>query len=324
MSEAPRSPLVIASQVPPAFEKQIRAVLPPGLSWRQLAPEQAWAVPEDAEVLLAVPPRGGNVVLPEQKPAGWPGKLRWIQAVSAGVDEFPPWIYDVDVVTCGRGTNSSPISEYVLASLLAIEKNLDTIWIKQASDWKVRELGTLNGKTLGLLGYGSIGQAVAARAAAFGMRILATHRSAPQGGGADGNGVRFVSLDILLAESDHLVIALPLTNATSGLVGTAALARVKPGVHLVNISRGKIIDHAALLDALNRNKVGFATLDVTEPEPLPAGHPLYTHPRVHLSPHVSWSGGERGKAAAAFFVENLRRYLAGEGLEGIVRSDLGY
>jgi len=321
MSELSLSQLVIAHQLPAALEKGLSAVLPPGVSWRGLAPERAYEIPEDATVLLAVPPRGGNVVVPVQRPPGWPYKLRWIQAVSAGVDEFPPWIYDVETVTCGRGTNSSPIAEYVLASLLAVEKKLDLIWIHDAADWRKPELGTLEGKTLGLLGYGSIGQAVAARARPFGMRILATRRA---GGASEDAGVTFVDFNTLLQESDHLVIALPLTQATSGLIGKAAFARVKPGAHLVNIARGRIVDHAALLEALDRNQVGFATLDVTEPEPLPAGHRLYTHPRVHLSPHLSWSSGERGKAFAGLFAENLKRFLAGEPLSGIVRADLGY
>jgi phosphoglycerate dehydrogenase-like enzyme len=181
----------------------------------------------------------------------------------------------------------------------------------------------LNGKTLGLIGYGSIGQAVAARAAPFGMRILATRRSADPAG-ATTHGVQLVGLDTLLEEADHLVIALPLTHATSGLIGKAALARVKPGVHLVNISRGRILDHAALLDALENKRVGFATLDVTEPEPLPAGHPLYTHPQVHISPHLSWSGGRTGSAFVELFTENLKRFRNGERLSGIVHAHLGY
>jgi phosphoglycerate dehydrogenase-like enzyme len=324
MSATSLSQLVIAHQLPPALETQLSAGLPPEIIWRRLAPEQAWEVPEEATVLLAIPSRGGNMVVPDEKPAGWPFRLRWIQAVSAGVDEYPPWIHEVEVVTCGRGTNSTPIAEYVLASLLSVAKRLDEIWIHDAAHWKMRELGTLEGKTLGLLGYGSIGQAVAARAAPFGMRILATRRSSADGGAPDRSSLQFVGLDTLLAESDHLVIALPLTNATSGLIGKAALARVKPGVHLVNISRGRIVDHAALLEALERKQVGFATLDVTEPEPLPAGHPLYTHPNVHISPHLSWSNGARGKAVAEFFRENLRRFLSGESLSGIVRADLGY
>jgi phosphoglycerate dehydrogenase-like enzyme len=279
-------------------------------------------VPEEAQILLAVPSRAGNISTPVEAPAGWPRNLRWIQAVSAGIDEFPPWIFDVPLVTCGRGTNSAPIAEFVLAALLANMKKIPEIWIDNAANWKLKDLGTLAGKTLGLVGYGSIGQAIAARALAFGMEIVATART--RNSGSDENGVRFAALDDVLAASDHLVIALPLTAATAGLIGRAAFARVKRGVHLVNISRGRIIDHDALLEALETGRVGAATLDVTEPEPLPAGHALYTHPRAKISPHLSWSDGQRGRSSAAFFAANLRRFIAGETLEGLVNPQAGY
>jgi len=322
MSEIVTKQLVVAHQFGGDLEAALKAHLPSGITWRHLPPERAWDVPSDASVLLAIPQRGGNIVTPPAKPAGWPGNLRWIQALSAGVDEYPKWIFDVPTITCGRGTNSGPIAEFVLAALLAVEKRLPDIWIHRAEDWKLTELGTLQGKTLGLIGYGSIGQAIAARALPFGMKILATRRAAHQTA-ADG-AVEFAALDAVLAAADHLVIALPLTAATAGLIGRAAFARVKPGVHLVNISRGRIIDHFALLEALESNRVGHVTLDVTEPEPLPAGHGLYTHPRVHLSPHISWSNGQRGKAAIALIVANLRRFIADEPLEGLVDPTLGY
>lgn len=320
MPDASLTPLVIAHQLNADFARQVGGE--PVFSWKQLAPEAAWEVPEEAQILLAAPPRGKNVVVPNTAPAGWPRKLRWIQAVSAGIDEFPKWIFDVPLVTCGRGTNSTPIAEFVLASLLAVEKQLPQSWIGDAQDWQPRNLGTLAGKTLGLIGYGSIGKAIAARALPFGMQVLATTRSVTMG--QSGDGVSLAPLHEILAAADHLVIALPLTKVTAGLIGRAALARVKPGVHLVNVSRGRILDHEALVEALDTGRVGFASLDVTEPEPLPAGHRLYTHPAVHLSPHISWSGGERGAAAAAFFAQNLQRFVAGVTLEGLVDRELGY
>jgi phosphoglycerate dehydrogenase-like enzyme len=319
---APTTPLVIAHQLSGEFERRLDATLPPGIEWRALPPGAAWEVPEDANVLLAVPPRGGQIIVPPTRPPGWPHRLQWIQAVSAGVDEYPKWIFDVPLVTCGRGTNSVPIAEFVFAAMLAVTKKLPEIWIDRAADWKLTELGTLENKTLGLVGFGSIGRAVAVRARSFGMNILATRRSASDGAGE--NGVTFVSLETVLTQADHLVIALPLTAATAGLIGRAALAQVKPGVHLINISRGRILDQAALLEALDANRVGIATLDVTEPEPLPAGHALYTHPRVHLSPHLSWSNGERGQAFTAYFAENLRRFLQGQPLQGVVDPAAGY
>jgi len=316
------TPLVIAHQLPVEFAERIGAALPPGVSWRGLSPKAAWDVPDEAQILLAVPARGGNIATPAQKPEGWPRNLQWIQAVSAGIDEYPPWIFEAPLVTCGRGTNSAPIAEFVLAALLANVKKLPEIWINDADDWKLRDLGTLSGKTLGLVGYGSIGQAIAARARLFGVEIVATTRT--KNAGHDDHGVRFAALDEVLALADHLVIALPLTTATAGLIGRAAFARVKRGVHLINISRGRIVDHDALLEALNSGQIGAATLDVTEPEPLPAGHPLYTHPGARISPHLSWSDGQRGRSSAAFFAANLRRFLAGETLEGLVNAQAGY
>jgi phosphoglycerate dehydrogenase-like enzyme len=316
------TPLVIAHQLPAEYAARIAGALPPGMGWRALSPQAAWDVPEEAQILLAVPGRGGNIVTPAEPPARWPRNLQWIQAISAGIDEFPPWIFDVPLVTCGRGTNSAPISEFVLAALLANAKKIPEIWIDDAADWKLKNLGTLSGKTLGLVGYGSIGHAIAARARPFGVEIVATTRS--KNAGHDDDGVRFAPLDEVLAIADHLVIAAPLTAATAGLIGRAAFARVKPGVHLVNISRGKIIDHDALLAALDSGQVGAATLDVTEPEPLPPGHKLYTHPRARISPHLSWSDGERGRSSAAFFAANLSRFIARQPLEGLVNPQAGY
>jgi len=322
MPDSLAASLVIAHQLPRSVAETFQAALPPGVGWRGLAPDRAWDVPPDATVLVAVPPRGGNVVVPAEKPAFWPAGLRWIHAVSAGVDEFPEWIFEGPAVTCGRGTNSAAIAEFVLASLLSLEKQQPGIWINQADDWKLRELGTLRGKTMGLVGYGSIGQAIAALARPFGMDIIATTRSRQSG--VSEEGVRFAGFGDVLANADHLVIALPLTTATAGIIGRAALARVKPGVHIVNIARGRIIDHDALIEALDAGRVGHATLDVTEPEPLPAGHALYTHPRARISPHISWSGGERGQSGARLFAENLERFLNGQSLVGLVDPVAGY
>jgi phosphoglycerate dehydrogenase-like enzyme len=312
--------LTIAHHLPPVFEAALAATLPSDFLVRRLG--NSWDIPPEADVLITVPQRGTQATAPVEKPPGWPHNLRWVHTASAGVDEFPPWLFEAPLVTCGRGTNSAPIAEYVLAALLSAVKHVPEIWIHDEAEWRPRELGTLDGKVLGLVGYGSIGQAIAARAAPFGMKILATSRSANAGAGA--HGVPLAPLDTVLAQADHLVIALPLTPATAGLIGRAALARVKPGVHLVNIARGRLLDQEALREALDSGRVGLATLDVTEPEPLPAGHWLYTHKRVRLSPHISWSNGERGRAAAALFAENLQRFLAGEPLLGRVDARAGY
>jgi phosphoglycerate dehydrogenase-like enzyme len=132
-------------------------------------------------------------------------------------------------------------------------------------------------------------------------------------------GITLVSsLTELLGRADHVVIAAPATAETYHLIDADALAACKPGVHMVNIARGSLVDQDALLDALDRGQVAAASLDVVDPEPLPAGHRLYDHPRVRLTPHVSWSSPDTIVRTVEMFVDNLRRYRAGEPLEGIV------
>ena len=127
-----------------------------------------------------------------------------------------------------------------------------------------------------------------------------------------------------MREADHLVLAAPVTPATRHAVDADLLAQVKPGLHLVNVARGALVDHEALRTALDDGRVARASLDCVEPEPLPAGHWLYTHPRVRLSAHISWSAPEALEELILPFVENLRRYRAGEPLEGIVDLEQGY
>lgn len=322
MSDTGTGRLVIAHQLAEQFERAVPDA-PEGFEWRRLTPECAWEVPPEAGALVLAPPRGAAVSAPAQPPAGWPRGLRWIHSLAVGVEEYPSWIFQVPLVTCGRGVNSVSVAEFVIAALLAVEKKLPQIWIARAEDWRLRDdLGTLEGKTLGLVGYGGIGQATAARAIAFGMKVLAARRGAHTG--MTSEGVRIEPLEAVLAEADHLVIAVPLTNATAGLIDAAALARLKRSAHLVNVARGRVLDQDALLAALDAGRIAFATLDVSDPEPPPAGHRLYGHPRIHLSPHLSGIAGATRAKAAALLSANLRRFLAGESLQGIVRKDLGY
>lgn len=317
-SSATTSAVLVAHQLGERFHADVTPLLPPDVALAALSPANFWDVPNTAQALIAIPPRG--IPQPE-KPSGWPGNLRWVQAVSAGVDEFPPWIFDAPVVTCGRGATSIPLAEFVIASLLAVEKRFSEIWLTDPPSGAPPELGALFGKTLGLLGIGSIGIEVAKRAQAFGLRVLAHRRTdAP----SPVPGVELTELEPLLAQSDHVAVLLPLTARTRHLLDARAFEALKPGAHLVNISRGGVVDHAALLAALETGRVGFATLDVTEPEPLPAGHPLYAHPRVRISPHVSYGGLPLRELLVRQFLPNLTRFLAGEPLAEQVRPEIGY
>jgi len=313
--------MVIAHQLPAALAKGIAENLPGDVSLVALGREDAWLPPKEAEILVAIPPRGGNVMVPDSPPPGWPGNLKWILAVSTGVDEYPRWAFDGPVVTCGRGLNSRALGEFVLASILAVEKHFPEIWIGNEADWTHRNLGSLYGKTVGVLGFGGIGKEVARLARAFGMSVLAYRRSnAP----SEVEDVQLAGLSEVISRSDHLVVALPLTPETRHLLNEETLSIVKRGVHLVNISRGGIVDGAALMHALEDGRVGHASLDVTEPEPLPEGHPFYSHPRVHLSPHLSYSGISSAPGLTKLFLENLDRYRQGLDLLHRVDPAIGY
>jgi phosphoglycerate dehydrogenase-like enzyme len=298
--------LVVAHQLPERAATEIAARLPVGVRLSPVDWARPWAVDPAAEVLIggAAALQGAAIV----RPAAWPGRLRWLHLRSAGTDEFPDWIFDVPLLTVTRGAQAVAIAEFVLAALLAHEKHLPQVWIHDAAAWQRHALGTLEGRTLGLLGFGRIGQEVARRAVPFGMRVLAHRRTATPIDVAD---VIAVPLATLLGEADHLVLAAPLTAATRGLLGETAFKRMRPGAHLVNVARGAIVDNDALRAALDGDRLAAATLDVCDPEPLPAGHWLYTHPRVRLSPHVSYSAPGTSPRAAEAFLDNLRCYLAG-------------
>jgi phosphoglycerate dehydrogenase-like enzyme len=309
--------IVIAHHLWPALEAVLRPLLPPGVSLVELPRDAAFEVPAGVPILLAGPMRDG---LEATRPAGWPRSLEWVHTVSTGIDEYPSWLFDVPLVTCGRGANSAAIGEFVMASLLAVAKRIPEVWISSPEQWRILDLATLKGKTLGLLGHGSIARETARRALAFEMEVLAWRRS---GAPSDLAGVQVTDLDTVLSRADHLVVTLPRTRETQGMIDAGFLARVKPGAHLVNVSRGGVIDQPALLNALDGGRIGFASLDVTDPEPLPAGHPLYSHPRVRVSPHISWSGGS-ADALFTHFVENVTRFRSGRELLDRVDTDAGY
>lgn len=285
-----------------------------------------WVIPRGVDVLLTRPLIGWDTA-PATPPAGWLGDLRWIQSASTGMDFYPRWLYDgphrtTVPVTCARGVSAVPIAEYVLAAVLLFEKRLDTVRVHGPADWRRVTLGGLSGKRLGLVGFGAIGRAVAERATALGLRVGAVRRT---GWTTPEPGVEpFARLEDLAAASDHLVLALPLTDASRGLVDGALLAHAKPGQHIINIARGALIDQDALLAAINGGRIAGATLDVTEPEPLPAGHPFYDHPAIRLTPHTSFSGPEVEGRLADTIITNLDAYASARPLHDRVDAAVGY
>jgi phosphoglycerate dehydrogenase-like enzyme len=250
--------------------------------------------------------------------------VRWIHVMGTGIDAFPLSLLTDQILTCSRGGSAVPIAEWVLAMMLAFEKRLPEAWIHAPppTRWGLGERGGLHGRSLGLVGFGGIGTAVAERALPFGMRVYAHRRTATPPGVPAVELVR--SLPELVGLSDHVVIAAPATAATHHLFGGELLARVRPGAHLINVARGALVDQDALRVALDSGQLAMASLDAVDPEPLPAGHWMYSHPRVRLSAHVSWQMPGAVDVLIDCFIDNLRRYQAGEPLLGIVDRAAGY
>jgi phosphoglycerate dehydrogenase-like enzyme len=300
--------LRILSHVPEGLLQPVRERFPS--VELQVVPEEG-ALPEgtEGEVLLTytwASPNFADLVT---------HGVRWVHTFGTGVDVFPFEALGERSLTCSRGASAIPISEWVLAVMLAFEKQLPDTWVHEPPErWSVGlQLGGLHGRTLGLVGLGGIGTAVAARARAFGMRVLAYRRT---GRPSEIDGVEVVArLEDVLAAADHLVLAAPATSATEHLLDADAFSRMKAGVHVVNIARGELVDQDALRLALADGTVACASLDVAVPEPLPAGHWLYEHPKVRLSAHTSWAGPGALDGLLEPFLENLRRYLDDAPLE---------
>jgi phosphoglycerate dehydrogenase-like enzyme len=316
---AVKNDLIVASQ----FDPKVNALLAQrtGLAVRDVAPGPLTELPVGADVLFALPAPKGQTLKETPAPRGW-SDVRWVQLASVGIDYYPDWLFDGPVVTSARGTASIAIAEYVLAAIFTAAKRVPEIWLGQASDWRRIQLGLVDGTTLGLYGFGSIGQALAQRALALGIKVVALRRSdAP----FEVPGVERVdTLEQLVARSDHLVLAAPSTPDTHHAINRATLAHAKPNLHLINIARGNLVDHQALLDAVDEGRIALATLDVTDPEPLPAGHAFYGHPRVRLSPHISPSTDQIVPALIDKFVLNLDRFRSGQPLTDVVDTARGY
>lgn len=288
----------------------------------------AWERASEADIVLTAP-RNAWRGAPTERPPGWPGRVRWVHLASAGIDHFPPWLFDGTQVTCARGVAADPIADFVFGSLLDHVQRLGERRVQHLLGWRhefdrvvAHPMGQLKGRTLGLVGYGAIGQAVARRAQAFGMQVLALRRT-PATEPAD--GTRFApDIEHLLAHTDHVVLAAPITPQTRHLVNARSLAHARPGLHLINIARGGLVDHDALRAALDSGVVGHASLDVTEPEPPPLDHWLYHHPRVTLTPHIAWAAGDVQRASVQKFQDNLGRFLTAQPLHDRVDPVRGY
>jgi phosphoglycerate dehydrogenase-like enzyme len=261
-------------------------------------------------------------------------RLRWIQLTAAGVGSqlFPELVESPVVLTNARGLHAVSMSEHALGVMLAFARKLHLARDAQTrGTWEQEELwtgtppfGQLSGGTLGLIGLGAVGGALAARARALGMRVLAVRRRPASDPAPADEQWGTERLGEMLEQVDWLVLAAPLTPATRGLIGRAELARLRPHAVLVNLGRGALVDEAALTEALAARRIAGAALDVFAEEPLPRTSPLWDMPHVIVTPHVSGFGPRFWERTCDLFARNLRHWLAGEPLENVVDKRAGY
>ena len=255
-------------------------------------------------------------------------RLRYYHSIGAGVDAIlTPELVESDVIVASeKGQVGVHLSEHAFALLLALTRGLHTALRK--NDWALREpirkeQWELYEQTMGIVGFGGTGRDVAQRALAFGMRVLAVDIEDVRGM----SGVTLWKSDRLydlLAESDVVVIALPLTKATHHLFTRDLFRRMRRHALLINVTRGAIVYGEDLLAALDDGLIGGAGLDVTDPEPLPPGHRLWTHPRAIVTPHTAGGSPRRAGRAIDTFVENLRRMRTNQPLLAIIDKRKGY
>jgi phosphoglycerate dehydrogenase-like enzyme len=254
-------------------------------------------------------------------------RLRWLQLPTMGYDTVEEHGAPCEVVVTNAGDAYAPtVAEHALALLLALVRRLPGAIARAAHGaWDQsdgRNIGTLHGATVAVVGFGNIGREVAVRLRGFGARIIAVSRSGRPDPLAD-ESVPSDRLLEVLARSDAVVLAVPLNAATRHLIDARALAAMPAHAILVNVARGPVVDHAALRDALAAARIGGAGIDVTEPEPLPPGDSLWTLPNALVTPHVAGYGGDVAPRRILAVVErNLKRFLAGEPLEARVEIDL--
>jgi phosphoglycerate dehydrogenase-like enzyme len=256
-------------------------------------------------------------------------RLRWVQVGSAGVQEhlFPELVQSEVTLTNAKVIYGSHLADHLMAFILAFNRNLPHLFrCQQQEVWESRanlRAMEMAGETLLIVGLGGTGLALAKRAAAFDMRIVAVTRSAkPPTPGVEHIG-RPDELPALLPRADHVAVCCALTPETYHLFSDREFARMKPTAYIHTVTRGGVIDTEALLRALRTGAIAGAGLDVTEPEPLPPGHPLWQMPNVLITPHASGHSPHSGQRMFDLLRENLRRFGAGEPLLNVVDKEVG-
>jgi phosphoglycerate dehydrogenase-like enzyme len=329
----------VAWSIPPASVEAIRAAAGPGweiVTVDALTSSDGDGGPGTAAAQAAA--RGAEVYIGYGLPAGVVAAgrdtLRWAHSGTAGVGSSLPQLRGTGIVlTNSAGVHGEPIADWALAATAYFARGLDRMvvaqrerrWAKDQFTDDSRSLRELRDLRAGVVGLGGLGAPFARRALALGMRVAGIRRRPQRGGPA---GIAWVGgpddLQRLAAESDVLLLAAPQTRQTQGAVGREILERLPPGAIVVNVSRGKLLDEAALLPLLDAGRLRGVALDVFTVEPLPSNHALWGHPRVLISPHAAAVTDRFWERETGLIVDNIRRYLAGAPLANVVDPEAEY
>jgi phosphoglycerate dehydrogenase-like enzyme len=309
------------------------AALSPRLAVEQIPARAADELPPDALADVEVLYTGSAFPEPEQAP-----NLRWVQLDTSGADHVRrTWLWEApDVaITSIAGVSPRPMAEYVMAMVLSFAHRLEIAarmraqrhWPGERERWTLYDPLHLPGSRMTIVGYGRIGRRIAQAASGFGIEVAGVCRSGARTYEADVPDVHVVgveALDEALAGTDWLVVCVPGTPETMGLIGPAQLAALNASAHLIDVARGGVVDEEALLAALDAGALAGAALDVFAEEPLPADSPWWDHPRVIVTPHISGLASDYPERVLALFKDNVTRYLAGRPLLNVVDRQLGY
>ncbi|HEV2123483.1 MAG TPA: D-2-hydroxyacid dehydrogenase [Chloroflexota bacterium] len=317
--------VVIASRLSDALFEQVRDAAGPDAEI-VCATTEADLLPLMAEADIFL---GGNIGSLTPALLAAAPRLHWVHSTGAGVEDmlFPAFIASDVLLTNARGAHQVAMPEYVLMAMLAWAHHLPALFRAQTRrEWIKPIPDEVAGKTLGLLGYGEIGRAVAERARSLGIRCLAYRRTPDRP-----EGRAFVErvhgpneLHAFLGACDVVVNSLPLTHDTRGLLDARALAAMRPDAILIHLGRGPTVDQDALLAALRERRIAGAFLDVFDQEPLPPESPFWELENAIITSHTSGYSVHYFERSIAIFCENLRRFRAGQPLRNVVDKHLGY